>query len=154
MCFRCCTTAENVVQVNGYTGQITGDFVHYLLEITKLWNWFRKEVRSEVELRDVCSARSFHDFSDLTWPSCRHLPGQSWWNHNHYPIFALILQEVATVVDVFPAAGWRLQSSRRKRVKQACWKSAPLFSLERREVPKAVYVQLIKSTIRRHFRWR
>jgi len=33
MCFRCCTTAENVVQVNGYTGQITGDFIHYLLKV-------------------------------------------------------------------------------------------------------------------------
>jgi len=55
-------------------------------------NWFRQEVRSEVELPDGCSARAFHDFSDLTWPGCRHLPGQSWWNHNHHPIFALILQ--------------------------------------------------------------
>ena len=35
MCFRCCATAENVVQVNGYTGQIADGFVHYWLEITR-----------------------------------------------------------------------------------------------------------------------
>jgi len=34
-------------------------------------NWFRKEVRSEVELRDVCSARAFHDFSDLIAGICK-----------------------------------------------------------------------------------
>jgi len=106
-----------------------------LVESSQGRNWFRKEVRSEVELRDVCSARAFHDCSDLSWPGCGHLPGQSWWNHNYHPIFILILQEVATGVDAFPAEGWRLQSSRRKRVKQVCWKSAPLFSLQRWEFP-------------------